>query len=142
MHEATGTRRRRLSSEAQSAVRTAETGGYRLGTERERRKALVPLCVPPLRARRKRGKSHSSICGAKKVFLCHSNFPGKRFYVLRGNAEMQKTGLQSGQDIRFLDDRKYLLYSNSVADPVMAGLAQFRGHLLITSSTYLRTLMK
>ena len=59
--------------------------------------------------------------------------------------EMQrckKTGLQSGQDIRFLDDRKYLLYSNSVADPVMAGLAQFRGHLLITSSTYLRTLMK
>ncbi len=90
MHEATGTRRRRLSSEAQSAVRTAETGGYRLGTERERRKAPVPLCVPPLRARRKRGKSHSSICRAKKVFLCHSNFPGKRFYVLRGNAEMQK----------------------------------------------------
>ncbi len=68
MHEATGTRRRRLSSEAQSAVRTAETGGYRLGTERERRKAPVPLCVPPLRARRKRGKSHSSICGAKEVF--------------------------------------------------------------------------
>ena len=77
MHEATGTRRRRLSSEAQSAVRTAETGGYRLGTERERRKAPVPLCVPPLRAR-KRGKSHSSICGAKKSFFVPFEFPRKK----------------------------------------------------------------